>query len=90
MSPEAEGRGVSRSTCARCTSPTNGGRYCDTHRQEHGAKLRGQLDAIVADHKVRVEAARQASVAKMARTCGHPATALVVIDGKHYCGGCDA
>jgi hypothetical protein len=75
--------------CARCPEPPEpGGRYCAPHRQEHGAKLAAQLQGIIADHQDRVEAARNASTDKMARTCGHPPAALRVIDGKHYCGAC--
>lgn len=85
-----QGRRTSQKTCARCDAATESpsGRFCATHRREHGAHLVAQLTGIVADHKVRVEAARAQSVALMARTCGHPAGALLVVEGEHFCSAC--
>lgn len=76
-------------TCARCSKPSRG-RFCDTHRREHAAKLSAQLDAIIADHAWKVEHARALSASRIPETCGHEPSDLRVEDGIHFCGACVA
>jgi len=77
------------STCARCDQPARG-RFCDTHRREHGARLGMQLDAIIADHAWKVEHERARSAARIPETCGHEPADLRVENGAHFCGRCEA
>lgn len=76
--------------CARCTSPTESptGRFCATHRREHGEHLTQQLNDVLVEHKAAVTAARIRAAAVMAETCGHPSERLVEVDGLYRCGGC--
>jgi hypothetical protein len=74
--------------CERCPEKAHG-RFCDTHRREHGQHLSAQLDAIVADHRRKVIEAREQSAARIPETCGHDPSDLRVEDHIHFCGRCD-
>lgn len=82
------GRACAEQPCDQPAGTWWGPYWCPEHDKQRLDRVTRGFASVMEGHRAAVEAARQASIDLMAKTCGHPASDLLVVDGLHYCQGC--